>query len=35
VVDAELSLAARFMATDEHRGQAVRFLDAIANDLGL
>jgi hypothetical protein len=35
VVDAELSLTARLMATDEHRGQAVRFLDAIANDLGL
>ncbi len=35
VVDAELTLAAKMMATDAHRGQAVRFLDSIADELGL
>jgi hypothetical protein len=35
VVDAELTLAAKMMATDEHRSHAVRFIDTIANELGL
>lgn len=35
VVDADLSLAARMMATDQHRRAAVAFLDGIAADLGL
>lgn len=35
VVDAELSLAAKMMATSEHRGQAVRFIDALADELEL
>ena len=35
VVVAELSLAAKMMATDENRGLAVRFIEGIANDLGL
>jgi hypothetical protein len=35
VVDAELTLTAKMMATDAHRGQAVRFIDAIAEELGL
>lgn len=35
VVDAELTWAAKMMATDEHRQSAVRFIDSIANDLNL
>ncbi len=35
VVDAELSLTAKMMATDAHRSQAVRFLDSMADELGL
>ena len=35
VVDAELTWAAKMMATDEHRQNAVRFIDTIANDLNL
>ena len=35
VVVAELSLMARMMVTDENRGRAVRFIEGIANDLGL
>ena len=35
VVDAELSLAAKMMATDEHRSQAVRFIHGLADELGL
>jgi hypothetical protein len=35
VVDAELSLAARLMATDANRKQAVAFIESIAVDLGL
>jgi hypothetical protein len=35
VVEAELSLAARMMATKEHRRQAVALFDAIADELGL
>src|SRR4051812_43632986 len=35
VVDAELSLAARMLATDANRKQAVRFIESIAVDLGL
>ncbi|MDG3007097.1 hypothetical protein [Paludisphaera mucosa] len=34
-VDAELSLAAKAMATQTHRRDAVRFIDSIATDLGL
>ncbi|MGA9924305.1 MAG: hypothetical protein WBQ29_12975, partial [Isosphaeraceae bacterium] len=34
-VDAELSLAAMAFATQKHRQNAVRFIDSIANDLGL
>lgn len=34
-VDAELSLAAKAFATQKHRQNAVRFIDSIANDLGL
>ena len=34
-VDAELSLAAKTFATQKHRQNAVRFIDSIANDLGL
>jgi hypothetical protein len=35
VVDAELTLAAKLLATRENRETAVRFIDSIANDLGL
>jgi|SRR6516225_3281874 hypothetical protein len=35
VVDAELSLTARILATDANRKQAVQLIDTIANDLGL
>ena len=34
-VDAELSLAARMLATNENRRVAVQFIDSIANDLNL
>jgi hypothetical protein len=35
VVDVELSLAAKVFATQENRTHAVRFVESIANDLGL
>ncbi len=35
VVDAELSFAARMFATDANRQQAVKFIESIADDLGL
>jgi hypothetical protein len=35
VVSAELSLAAKMVATDEHRRHAVRFIESVANDLNL
>jgi hypothetical protein len=35
VVDAELSMAARLMASDANRKQAVQFIESIAVDLGL
>lgn len=35
VVDAELSLAARMLASDAHRKHAVRIIESIAGDLGL
>ncbi len=35
VVDAELSLAARMLASDANRKQAVAFIESIAVDLGL
>jgi hypothetical protein len=35
VVDAELTLAAKVLATRENREIAVKFIDSIANDLGL
>src|SRR5262245_34257508 len=35
VVDAELTLAAKMMATPEHRRHAVRFLDELADELNL
>ena len=35
VVEAELSLAARLVVKDEHRRQAVAFIDAIADELDL
>jgi hypothetical protein len=35
VVDAELSLAARLMASDANRKQAIQFIESIAVDLGL
>jgi hypothetical protein len=35
VIDAELTLAAKMMATPEHRSHAVRFIESIANELGL
>ena len=35
VVDAELSLAARLMASDSNRKQAVQFIESIASDLDL
>jgi cell division inhibitor SulA len=34
-VDAELSLAAKMLATRENRQVAVQFIDSIANDLNL
>jgi hypothetical protein len=34
-VDAELSLAAKMLATQENRRFAVQFIDSIANDLNL
>jgi hypothetical protein len=34
-VDAELSLAAKMLATNENRQVAVSFIDSIANDLNL
>ncbi len=34
-VDAELSLAAKVLATNENRKVAVQFIDSIANDLNL
>jgi hypothetical protein len=34
-VDAELSLAAKMLATQENRKFAVQFIDSIANDLNL
>ena len=35
VVDAELTLAAKLLATKENRETAVKFIDSLANDLGL
>ena len=35
VVDAELTFAARMMATPSHRKDAVRILDSIADELDL
>jgi hypothetical protein len=35
VVDAELSLAAKALATKENRASAVLFIDSIVNELGL
>jgi hypothetical protein len=35
VVDAELTLAAKVLATKENRATAVKFIDSLANDLGL
>jgi len=35
VVDVELSVAAKLVATKENRKRAVRFIESIANDLGL
>ncbi len=35
VVDAELSLAGRLLASDANRKQAVKFIESIAGDLGL
>jgi hypothetical protein len=35
VVNAELSLAARLLASDANRQQAVDFIESIAGDLGL
>jgi hypothetical protein len=35
VVDAELSFAAKMLASDANRKQAVRFIESIAVDLGL
>ncbi len=35
VVDAELTLAAKMLATKENRATAVQFIESIANDLGL
>jgi hypothetical protein len=35
VVDAELSMAAKLLATKHRRESAVQFIDSIANDLGL
>lgn len=35
VVDAELTIAAKLLATKENRATAVKFLDSLANDLDL
>src|SRR5512135_1003955 len=35
VVEAELTLAAKMLATPENRRSAVQFIESIANDLGL
>jgi hypothetical protein len=35
IVDAELSLAAKMLATKENRRTAVKFMDSIADDLNL
>jgi hypothetical protein len=35
VVDAELSTAAKLLATKQNRESAVQFIDSIANDLGI
>jgi hypothetical protein len=35
VVDAELTLAAKMLATKENKANAVRIIDTIANELGL
>lgn len=35
VVSAELSAAARMLATNENRRRAVRFIETVANDLNL
>lgn len=35
VVDAELSLAAKMFATDEHRKNAVQFIESIAQELNI
>ena len=35
VVDAELTLAAKMLATRKHREDAVKFIESIADDLGL
>jgi hypothetical protein len=35
IVNAELTLAAKLLATEEHRRQAVQFIELMANDLNL
>jgi hypothetical protein len=35
VVDAELSLAAKMLATQKHRDQAVKIIESVADHLGL
>jgi len=35
VVDAEFTLAAKLLATRKNRETAVKFIDSLANDLGL
>lgn len=35
IVNAELSLAAKLMATDKNRREAVKFIESIATDVGL
>ena len=35
VVDAELSLAAKMLATRKHREDAVRIIESVADNLGL
>jgi hypothetical protein len=35
VVDVELSLTAKILATEENRQKAVRFIESITSDLGL
>jgi hypothetical protein len=35
LVDVELSLVAKLVATQENRKHAVRFIESITNDLGL